>query len=138
MDRRTLLALAPLVTLFASEALAENAEPAAPAAAPTAPALRPPLFADDAQFWFETQRAFGATPNIGGSLFGEVLAVALAHRSQVIMTAGTTPGMTSPIALRRMRPISCRASIASAHATVQVARNVILSVLRVFPPWQSG
>ena len=33
------------------------------------------MFADDAQFWFETQRAFGAA-EYGGSLFGEVLAVA--------------------------------------------------------------
>ena len=73
MDRRTLLALAPLVTLFAREALAENTEPAAPAAA--SPLTKSPLFADDAQFWFETQRAFGAA-EYGGSLFGEVLAVA--------------------------------------------------------------
>src|ERR1700761_3604257 len=74
MDRRTLLALAPLVTLFAGEAFAENGEPAAPAAAPASPAAKSPLFADDAQFWFETQRAFGAA-EYGGSLFGEVLAV---------------------------------------------------------------
>jgi len=73
MDRRTLLALAPLVTMFARGAFAENAEPAK---APTAsePGAKPPLFADDAQFWFETQRAFGAA-EYGGSLFGEVLAV---------------------------------------------------------------
>src|SRR3984885_8188512 len=75
MDRRTLLALAPLVTLFAGEALAENTEPAAPAAADASPLTKSPLFADDAQFWFETQRAFGAA-EYGGSLFGEVLAVA--------------------------------------------------------------
>ena len=75
MDRRTLLALAPLVTLFAGEALAEGTGAAAPAAAPATPAAKPPLFAEDAQFWFETQRAFGAA-EYGGSLFGEVLAVA--------------------------------------------------------------
>ncbi|HTB00807.1 MAG TPA: alpha/beta fold hydrolase [Bradyrhizobium sp.] len=75
MDRRTLLALAPLVTLFADEALAENTEPAAPAAAGASPLAKSPLFADDAQFWFETQRAFGAA-EYGGSLFGEVLAAA--------------------------------------------------------------
>src|SRR3984957_3653818 len=75
MDRRTLLALAPLVTLFAGETLAENTEPAASAAAGASPAAKSPLFADDAQFWFETQRAFGAA-EYGGSLFGEVLAAA--------------------------------------------------------------
>jgi hypothetical protein len=73
MDRRTLLALAPLVTMFAKGALAESAEPAkGPATAE--PGAKPPLFADDTQFWFETQRAFGAA-EYGGSLFGEVLAV---------------------------------------------------------------
>jgi dienelactone hydrolase len=75
MHRRTVLALAPLVTLFAGEALAENAEPAAPAQAGAAPIKKPLLFADDAQFWFETERAFGAA-EYGGSLFGEVLAAA--------------------------------------------------------------
>jgi len=74
MDRRTLLALAPLVTMFAKDALAESAEPAS--APPTASAAsKPALFADDVQFWFETQRAFGAA-EYGGSLFGEVLAAA--------------------------------------------------------------
>jgi dienelactone hydrolase len=73
MDRRIFLALAPLVTMFAKGALAETAEPAtAPAA--SSPAVKTPLFAEDAQFWFETQRAFGAA-EYGGSLFGEVLAV---------------------------------------------------------------
>jgi hypothetical protein len=72
MDRRTLLALAPLVPIFAKGALAENAELAQAPAAPD-PGAKPLLFADDAQFWFETQRAFG-TAEYGGSLFGEVLA----------------------------------------------------------------
>jgi dienelactone hydrolase len=73
MNRRALLALAPLVTLFARDALAgEAAIEAAPGAAPAA---KPPLFADDAQFWFETERAFGAA-EYGASLFGEVLAAA--------------------------------------------------------------
>lgn len=75
MDRRTLLALAPLVTLFAQDALAENAESASTAPAGAEPAAGTPLFADNAQFWYETQRAFGAA-EYGGSLFGEVLAVA--------------------------------------------------------------
>jgi dienelactone hydrolase len=69
MNRRALLALAPLVTLFARDALAGEA------ASEAAPAAKPPLFADDVQFWFETQRAFGAA-EYGGSLFGEVLAAA--------------------------------------------------------------
>jgi pimeloyl-ACP methyl ester carboxylesterase len=34
---------------------------------------KPPLFPDNAQFWFETMRAFGAS-SYGGSEFGEVLA----------------------------------------------------------------
>jgi hypothetical protein len=32
-----------------------------------------PLFPDDVQFWYETQRAFGAA-EYGGAQFGEVLA----------------------------------------------------------------
>jgi len=75
MDRRTLLALGPLVTLFAKDALAASAEPASPPAPSVDPAAKPPLFPGDAQFWFETERAFGAA-EYGGSLFGEVLAVA--------------------------------------------------------------
>src|SRR5271154_1104766 len=50
-----------------------NAQPTN-APAPAAKAEKSLLFADDAQFWFETQRAFGAA-EYGGSLFGEVLAV---------------------------------------------------------------
>jgi hypothetical protein len=43
MDRRTLLALAPLVTMFAKGALAESAERAK--AEPTSePGAKPPLF----------------------------------------------------------------------------------------------
>src|ERR1700723_798882 len=36
---------------------------------------KPLLFSDNAQFWFETVRAFGAS-SYGGSEFGEVLATA--------------------------------------------------------------
>jgi Alpha/beta hydrolase family len=61
------------VTMFAKGALAEGAE-RAKAETTSEPGAKPPLFADDAQFWFETQRAFGAA-EYGGSLFGEVLAV---------------------------------------------------------------
>jgi dienelactone hydrolase len=75
MDRRTLLALGPLVTLLAKDAPAASAEPAVTAQTNAPPAEKPPLFPEDAQFWYETQRAFGAA-EYGGSLFGEVLAVA--------------------------------------------------------------
>jgi dienelactone hydrolase len=47
---------------------------AADAPAPTPPAGAPPLFPDDAQFWFETLRMFGAD-EYGGASPGEVLAV---------------------------------------------------------------
>jgi hypothetical protein len=76
MDRRILLALGPFVTLLAKDALGGNEEPAAGTAPRNAPPPeKPPLFTDDAQFWCETQQAFGAA-EYGGSLFGEVLAVA--------------------------------------------------------------
>ena len=68
MNRRALFATGlPL-------ALAAQA-PADPAVAPTAPAVAPatPLFPDDAQFWYETVRMFGAD-EYGGASFGEVLA----------------------------------------------------------------
>jgi pimeloyl-ACP methyl ester carboxylesterase len=48
-----------------------NAQPTN-APAPAAKAEKSLLFPDDAQFWFETQRAFGAA-EYGGALFGEVL-----------------------------------------------------------------
>ena len=69
MNRRSLLATSlPLVLAAGSAAAADPSPP--PAAAPSA--ARPPLFADDVQFWFETQRMFGAD-EYGGALFGEVL-----------------------------------------------------------------
>jgi poly(3-hydroxybutyrate) depolymerase len=68
MNRRSVLTLAlPL----AGRAAVEARGAAAPAAA--VPAATPPLFPDDAQFWFETVRAFGAA-EYGGAGFGEVLA----------------------------------------------------------------
>jgi len=39
------------------------------------PGSKPPLFPDNAQFWYETLRGFGAA-NYGGSEFGEVLVTA--------------------------------------------------------------
>jgi hypothetical protein len=41
---------------------------------------KPPLFPDNAQFWYETQRAFGAA-SYGASEFGEVLVTAGRIRS---------------------------------------------------------
>ncbi|THD74368.1 MAG: alpha/beta hydrolase [Phenylobacterium sp.] len=70
MNRRALLAFSLPLALAAGAAQA--AEPASggatPASAPT------PLFPDDAQFWFETQRMFGAD-EYGAAAFGEVMAV---------------------------------------------------------------
>jgi alpha-beta hydrolase superfamily lysophospholipase len=69
MHRRGLLALGiPLGLALAGATAADGAESAAAAAQP-----RTPLFPDDAQFWFETVRAFGAS-EYGGAGFGEVLA----------------------------------------------------------------
>jgi pimeloyl-ACP methyl ester carboxylesterase len=71
MDRRQLLALGAPLALMAGGVKAADAQPAAPA--PAAPREKPPLFADDVQFWFETERNFGAA-EYGGAQFGEVLA----------------------------------------------------------------
>jgi alpha-beta hydrolase superfamily lysophospholipase len=57
-------------------AAAATGEPAAGTAAPS----RTPLFPDDAQFWFETVRAFGAA-EYGGGGFGEVLAISARIKS---------------------------------------------------------
>lgn len=73
MNRRTLLALAPMAALVAAGNAVAGDE--APPAAATPPERTPPLFPTDVQFWFETQRAFGAA-EYGGALFGEVLAAA--------------------------------------------------------------
>ena len=75
MNRRALLALgASLGVPFGAMAGGAHAEeaPSTPPAVPVLPP-KPPLFPDDVQFWFETQRAFGAA-EYGGALFGEVLA----------------------------------------------------------------
>lgn len=74
MNRRTLLALAPIAALFATGddfAAADEVQNVVGAT----PERKPPLFPTDAQFWFETVRAFGAA-EYGGALFGEVLAAA--------------------------------------------------------------
>lgn len=47
---------------------------------PAAPAEKSLLFPDDAQFWFETVRAFGAA-EYGGAQFGEVLATSARIKS---------------------------------------------------------
>src|SRR5882672_8994803 len=51
-------------------------------AAPLAPTAmdKKPLFPDDVQFWYETQRAFGAA-EYGGAQFGEVLATSARIKS---------------------------------------------------------
>ncbi|HLG84105.1 MAG TPA: alpha/beta fold hydrolase [Bradyrhizobium sp.] len=76
MNRRTLLALAPILAstaaLFAPDDVLAAGD--APAAVAATPERKPPLFPTDVQFWYETQRAFGAA-EYGGALFGEVLAV---------------------------------------------------------------
>lgn len=74
MDRRTLLELGVSLAAMATSTLAIAATPAGSVPAASAPpsAVKPPLFPDDAQFWFETQRIFG-NAEYGGSLFGEVL-----------------------------------------------------------------
>jgi alpha-beta hydrolase superfamily lysophospholipase len=72
MNRRTLLALAPMVTLLATGQAVAAEHDAQPAEGAT-PERKPPLFPTDVQFWYETQRAFGAA-EYGGALFGEVLA----------------------------------------------------------------
>jgi len=72
MNRRQLFATgltSALAAATATSALAADAPPAA--AAPAAPPT--PLFPDDAEFWFETVRMFGAD-EYGGASFGEVLA----------------------------------------------------------------
>lgn len=66
MDRRTLFALGPALALAAGATAAQTPTPAL-----TTPPT--PLFPDDAQFWFETVRMFGAD-EYGGASFGEVLA----------------------------------------------------------------
>lgn len=72
MDRRAFLALGiiPVAAMTASGGRAgETASGGTPGIPVPANRL---LFPDDAQFWFETQRAFGAV-EYGGALFGEVL-----------------------------------------------------------------
>lgn len=72
MDRRAFLALGiiPVAAMTASGGRAgETASGGTPGIPVPGNRL---LFPDDAQFWFETQRAFGAV-EYGGALFGEVL-----------------------------------------------------------------
>ncbi len=76
MDRRTLLELGVMAAGLATSSFAvAQTPPAGTAAAPKPPAAKPPLFPDDVQVWFETQRIFGAA-EYGGSLYGEVLMAA--------------------------------------------------------------
>ncbi len=69
MNRRVFFAAAPVAAAFAAEGMAAGGGENVTATGP-----KTPLFPDDAQFWFETVRAFGAA-EYGGSLFGEVLTI---------------------------------------------------------------
>jgi len=71
MNRRALFAAGFPLVLAAGAAQARSPSTAA-ASAPE----KTPLYPDDAQFWFETRRMFGAD-EYGGASFGEVLGVAL-------------------------------------------------------------
>jgi dienelactone hydrolase len=74
MNRRAILALGIPVAAMAVGGVNAEEVPSAAAVNPPVPMPpKPPLFADDVQFWYETQRAFGAA-EYGGALFGEVLA----------------------------------------------------------------
>jgi len=68
MNRRALFAAGLPLALGAGFAQAQT-----PAADTAATPAKTPLFPEDAQFWFETVRMFGAS-EYGGSAFGEVLA----------------------------------------------------------------
>jgi len=78
MHRRGLLALGIPLGLAIASATAAQAESGDAAAAAAGP--KTPLFPDDAQFWFETVRAFGAA-EYGGGGFGEVLATSARIKS---------------------------------------------------------
>ena len=67
MNRRELFAAGLPLALAAGAARAQEPSPAAPALA-----QKTPLFSDDAQFWFETLRMFGADEYGGYFSFGEV------------------------------------------------------------------
>jgi hypothetical protein len=75
MRRRTLLnsGLGLAATVAAISVAAAGAETASPPAGSAADSTGRLLFRDDAQFWFETLRMFGAA-DYGGAQFGEVVA----------------------------------------------------------------
>jgi hypothetical protein len=73
MDRRLMLSL-PIQVALASEGLAAGARAQTPQASSQSACPPNPLFPDDAEFWYETLRMFGAD-EYGASSFGEVLAV---------------------------------------------------------------
>jgi dienelactone hydrolase len=79
MNRMALSALGPpLASLAASVVYAADMGSGGGPATPTLE--KPPLFPDDVQFWFETERAFGAA-EYGGAQFGEVLATSARIKS---------------------------------------------------------
>jgi dienelactone hydrolase len=81
MHRRSILAGLPFAAAALAGALpATGASATAPAAQGASEAAAPPLFADNAQFWFETERIFGSS-SYGVAQFGEVLVTSQAIES---------------------------------------------------------
>jgi hypothetical protein len=106
MNRRTVLTVAAAAALFATGDAFAATDEASPAAG-TAPERKPPLFPTDVQFWYETQRAFGAV-EYGGALFGEVLAATSRiapgdYDSWYVRRPTIRPPSSSSTAIRRIR-----------------------------------
>lgn len=74
MDRRDFMGAAIPFALMAASSGAD-AQSSQATRAGAVPRSKPPLFPDNAQFWYKTLRGFGAA-NYGGSEFGEVLVTA--------------------------------------------------------------
>lgn len=74
MDRREFMSAGIPFALMAASSEGGAQSSTAPHAE-AVPENKPPLFPDDAQFWYETRRAFGAA-SYGASEFGEVLITA--------------------------------------------------------------
>ena len=77
MNRRELFAAGLPLAVAAGAAQAQTgSQTQAPTSTPVPTPDKTPLFPDDAQFWFETVRMFGAD-EYGGASFGEVLATSV-------------------------------------------------------------
>ena len=97
MNRRALFAAGPALAALAASG-------ATPPTAARADRRRrqTPLFPDDAQFWFETVRMFGAD-EYGGALVRRGAGHLAPGSRPATTTAGTTPGTPSPTASPRRR-----------------------------------